>query len=117
MAEIEIYWNDLKEEKRKEILRCLGENGNFDVIPIVTIPYENDLARLIYEEVYVREFISDSERVGQEPVCFEEFLDNEWENEECRRYYLDRGVVFKVIDEETAQASMSNFSEPTFLII
>ena len=32
MAEIEIYWNDLKEEKRKEILRCLGENGNFDVM-------------------------------------------------------------------------------------
>ena len=35
---IEIYWQDLTTEKQKEILEKLGDNGNWDVIPIVQIP-------------------------------------------------------------------------------
>lgn len=34
---IEIFWNDLTPEKQKEILDALGENGNYDVLPIATI--------------------------------------------------------------------------------
>lgn len=34
---IEIYWDDLTTEKQNEILEALGENGNYDVIPIATI--------------------------------------------------------------------------------
>jgi len=39
---IEIYFQDLTEEKQKEILEELGENGNYDVFPIATIDFETD---------------------------------------------------------------------------
>ncbi len=32
---IEIYWSDLTKEKQQEILDVLGENGNYDVFPIL----------------------------------------------------------------------------------
>lgn len=35
---IEIYWSDLTKEKQEEILEAFGENGNFDVFPIASIP-------------------------------------------------------------------------------
>ena len=34
---IEIYWQDLTLSKQREILQVFGENGNWDVFPIVTI--------------------------------------------------------------------------------
>lgn len=34
---VEIYWDDLIKEKQEEILKLLGENGNYDVFPIATI--------------------------------------------------------------------------------
>ena len=37
MAKIEIYWDDLIPDKQKEILEQLGDNGNYDVVPITTI--------------------------------------------------------------------------------
>lgn len=42
---IEIFWNDLTAQKQNEILEALGENGNYDVIPIATIyiPEEEDI--------------------------------------------------------------------------
>jgi hypothetical protein len=39
---IEIYFKDLTEEKQKEILEELGDNGNYDVFPIATIDLETD---------------------------------------------------------------------------
>lgn len=43
MATIEIYWDDLTPEKRQEILEALGgENGNYDVFPIVTLEFEDE---------------------------------------------------------------------------
>ena len=41
---IEIYWQDLTKEKQREILNKLGENGNWDVFPIVQIPESEDEA-------------------------------------------------------------------------
>ena len=43
MKQIEIYWDDLTEEKQKEILEILGDNGNFDTFPIATIEYGQTL--------------------------------------------------------------------------
>lgn len=40
MPDIEIYWDDLTTEKQQEILDVLGENGNYDIIPIATISCE-----------------------------------------------------------------------------
>lgn len=37
---IEIYFQDLTKEKQKEIIEELGDNGNYDVFPIVRIPVE-----------------------------------------------------------------------------
>ena len=43
MATIEIYWDDLTSEKQQEIFEALGgENGNYDVFPIITLEFEND---------------------------------------------------------------------------
>ena len=39
---IEIYWNDLTPAKQKEILEKLGDNGNWDVIPLVVIEVEEE---------------------------------------------------------------------------
>lgn len=39
---IEIYFDDLKEETQQAILELLGDNGNYDVIPIVTIEPDED---------------------------------------------------------------------------
>ena len=33
----EILLGDLKEEVQKELIEYLGENGNYDVFPLVTI--------------------------------------------------------------------------------
>lgn len=37
-GEIQLYLDDLKESVANEITKVLGDNGNFDVFPIATIP-------------------------------------------------------------------------------
>lgn len=37
MNQIEIYWDDLTPEKQAEILEIIGDNCNFDLLPICTI--------------------------------------------------------------------------------
>ncbi len=39
---IEIYWNDLTEEKQRELLNLLGDNRNWDVFPIAEIEIEEE---------------------------------------------------------------------------
>ena len=39
---IEIYWNDLTEEKQQELLNLLGDNQNWDVYPIAVIEIEEE---------------------------------------------------------------------------
>lgn len=38
---IEIYLDDLKEDKRQEVLDALGDNGNYDIFPIATIEVDD----------------------------------------------------------------------------
>lgn len=40
MPTIEIYFDDLTEEKQKEILDTLGDNGNYDLFPLASLEYE-----------------------------------------------------------------------------
>ena len=46
MITIEIYWNDLTETTQKEIQKALGmdasDNGNWDVIPLATLEFEEE---------------------------------------------------------------------------
>lgn len=42
MIRIPIYFDDLKEEKQNEILAVLGDDGNYDVIPIATLYSDNE---------------------------------------------------------------------------
>ena len=44
MKTIEIFFDDLTKEKQAEILDTLGDNGNFDVVPIATIEFEEEEA-------------------------------------------------------------------------
>ena len=39
---IEIYWNDLTKEKQQELLNLLGDNRNWDVVPIAEIEIEEE---------------------------------------------------------------------------
>lgn len=39
---IEIYWDDLTPAKQAEILDKLGDNGNWDVIPLAVIEVEEE---------------------------------------------------------------------------
>ena len=36
--EYEIYWGNLNKETQRELLELMGNNGNYDVVPIATIP-------------------------------------------------------------------------------
>lgn len=36
-TEINIMWDDLKPETQQRLMRMLGDNGNYDVVPITTI--------------------------------------------------------------------------------
>ena len=65
-------------------------------------------AQMAYEKAYVPDFVSDPDRKGQAPVCYDEFFNNEWQDEECRRHYLDRLVELGTIDENTASEAMSD---------
>lgn len=42
MITIEIYWQDLVPRKQEEIIEKLGDNGNWDAIPIVKLEIEED---------------------------------------------------------------------------
>ena len=45
MKTVEIYLDDLTPEKQEEILEALGgEDGNYDVFPIVTLEFEDKKA-------------------------------------------------------------------------
>ena len=40
MPTIEIYFDDLTEEKQKEILGVLRDNENYDLFPLASLGYE-----------------------------------------------------------------------------
>ena len=40
MPTIKIFFDDLTEEKQKEILDTLGDNGNYDVFSLASLEYE-----------------------------------------------------------------------------
>ena len=39
---IDIYFQDLTPAKQAEIIAALGNNGNYDVYPICSIPVDDD---------------------------------------------------------------------------
>ena len=66
---------------------------------------------LAYEKVYLPEFAEDIDRVGQDPVCLNEFLDMEWKDEEYRRYCLDKLAEQGVIHADTVKDVMKDFQK------
>lgn len=38
---LNFYWDDLTEEAQKAVIEALGNNGDFDIYPIATIPFTN----------------------------------------------------------------------------
>ena len=40
---IEIYLSDLNEDAQKKFIEVYGDNGNYDVFPIIEIPIEAEL--------------------------------------------------------------------------
>lgn len=40
---VEIYWDDLLPKTQEKILHCLGDNGNFDILPLASIPVDPDM--------------------------------------------------------------------------
>lgn len=65
-------------------------------------------ARWAYEKVYLPEFAKGMDRVGQKPICSEEFKDNEWADKECRAYYLNRLADMALVRREDIEKIMRN---------
>lgn len=42
MKQIEIYWNDLTDKKKQEIIKEFGDNNNWDVYPMCIIDIEEE---------------------------------------------------------------------------
>lgn len=40
---VDVYWDDLLPETQEKILHYLGDNGNFDVFPLASIPVDPDM--------------------------------------------------------------------------
>lgn len=49
MTTVDIYWDDLTEEKRQELYELLGDNGNYDVFPITSIEVEGERKIVLIE--------------------------------------------------------------------
>jgi len=52
------------------------------------LPEEKVLRRTAYE-IYIIEYPSDPAHAGCAPVCYDEFCNNEWRDENCRAYYME----------------------------
>lgn len=59
-------------------------------------------AHQAYEEIYLEEFDRNIDRFGQEPVCYDEFFDNEWQDKEYRQYCIAKLLGANLIDEQSA---------------
>lgn len=53
---------------------------------------DKDLAFEIYNDIYLEAFYDEHE-IGQKPVCFDEFYNNEWQDKECKVWYLS---IYKI---------------------
>lgn len=68
-------------------------------------------ANWAYENVYLPEFADGIDRIGQEPVCYNEFFDNEWQDTEYRNYCLNRLVEKEFLTEKEAQKVREIYAE------
>lgn len=48
---------------------------------------DKDLCYEIYNDIYLETFYDEHDN-GQEPICFDEFYENEWQDEDCRDWFL-----------------------------
>lgn len=102
--EFEIYWGNLNKKTQNTLLKLMGDDGNYDVFPIATIPItvsdntivqgnalENTTGDLIksvcwthYIQYLQRWAIEHASPLnyGMAPPCYDEFIDNEEMNEE-----------------------------------
>ena len=53
---------------------------------------DKDLCWEIYNDIYLETFFDEHDN-GEEPVCFEEFYNNEWQDEDCKEWYLS---IYKI---------------------
>lgn len=61
-----------------------------------------------YENIYLPEFNADIDRKGQEPVCYDEFFDVEWNDEGYRNNCLKRLGEIGYISKEEVQKLLSS---------
>lgn len=62
-----------------------------------------------YEKVYLPEFADGIDRINQEPVCLNEFLDVEWQDKEYRQYCLDKLAEQGIVRQDTIKKIMKDF--------
>ena len=39
---VQLFWDDLSASAKEELLKLLGDNGNYDVLPIAQLEFEED---------------------------------------------------------------------------
>lgn len=90
---------------------CLIEPGDNDIRDVC---YNLKLLHLDIDALNAEEHFSENivfenvDRHGQEPVCSEEFRDNEWGDKECRSYFLRRLVDMALVSKEDMDKIMKN---------
>lgn len=78
--------------KAREVFGCMWLSDYVDNYLggfVKNVQSNKELAKKVYETIYVPEFSTEEFRAGQDPVCFEEFFNNDWTDEDSRKYYLD----------------------------
>jgi hypothetical protein len=74
----------------EQLLSCDHADG-IEVTDDDGNPLSDDerISRAAYE-VYIHEYYADRDRNDCTPVCYGEFCDNEWQDDECRAYYTKK---------------------------
>ena len=113
MPSIEIYWDDLTEEKQKEILEALGDNDNFDTFPIATIEYGQTLDTAIninliatYEKMAG---VAESERITEYFGDYGQHFFKMGIDDEEIRPVLDKALTFIGLTEEEYKSREHEF--------
>ena len=94
---IEIYFKDLTEEKQKEIIEALGDNGNYDVFPIATV-FENDV--VILERYDLLDFHKFTGDIKVDKCIFDDFVEGSFINIHFTEDDDNVCYTYKMTDED-----------------
>lgn len=94
---IELYWEDLTADSQKKILDIFGENCNWDVFPITTIPMEDDESDGDKTDIDNQNLITDFNKPLQlaniyNATCLVSLTDDKIRKSDLYKYYPNASI-------------------------